>query len=280
MRRIMMDLYFYRKKGDIMMNKLYHHGILGQKWGVRRFQNEDGSLTDAGEKRYNDSLTKAYDDSDDDSDYHLNSGTTVARRTQSNKDENINDKLYSYTYDYDNEADNSFYTQFGKKITEYTFANDSVLAGKATLGKTFVDRMLSLDGTEDEDTLDTLDILYDETCKSRGKKYVSDLFTAPFDPKNHTEELESIGSDMISRMLSSQRNEAKDEKLKKRGMRDVNTLANDFGRMFVDDLTNKGYAGMRDYNDFGSAANVTTPTIVFNPEQTLSIGKSWIEENL
>ena len=32
--------------------ELYHHGILGQKWGIRRFQNEDGSLTEAGQKRY------------------------------------------------------------------------------------------------------------------------------------------------------------------------------------------------------------------------------------
>lgn len=30
---------------------LAHHGILGQKWGVRRFQNEDGSLTPEGRKR-------------------------------------------------------------------------------------------------------------------------------------------------------------------------------------------------------------------------------------
>ena len=29
-----------------------HHGIKGQKWGVRRFQNPDGTLTDAGSKRY------------------------------------------------------------------------------------------------------------------------------------------------------------------------------------------------------------------------------------
>ena len=32
--------------------ELYHHGIKGQKWGIRRFQNEDGSLTPAGEKHY------------------------------------------------------------------------------------------------------------------------------------------------------------------------------------------------------------------------------------
>lgn len=32
--------------------ELAHHGILGMKWGVRRFQNKDGSLTAAGKKRY------------------------------------------------------------------------------------------------------------------------------------------------------------------------------------------------------------------------------------
>lgn len=34
-------------------NTLKHHGTKGMRWGVRRFQNKDGSLTPAGQKRYN-----------------------------------------------------------------------------------------------------------------------------------------------------------------------------------------------------------------------------------
>jgi len=39
----------------MVSNEIQHHGVLGQKWGVRRYQNRDGSLTTAGKKRYSDS---------------------------------------------------------------------------------------------------------------------------------------------------------------------------------------------------------------------------------
>lgn len=43
----------------IQDGELYHHGVLGQKWGVRRFQNKDGSLTQAGKKRVSRKQKKA-----------------------------------------------------------------------------------------------------------------------------------------------------------------------------------------------------------------------------
>lgn len=39
-------------------NELYHHGIKGQRWGVRRFQNPDGTLTEAGRRKYRTTNTR------------------------------------------------------------------------------------------------------------------------------------------------------------------------------------------------------------------------------
>ena len=61
----------------VYKSELYHHGIKGQKWGVRRYQNSDGSLTDEGYRHW------GYDPS-------------TGRQTRASKSEHTKQKTKEY----------------------------------------------------------------------------------------------------------------------------------------------------------------------------------------
>ncbi len=103
------------------INELQHHGILGMKWGVRRFQNRDGSLTSAGKRR------RAGEDSDTDENKSKQQAQKKTAKTMT--DEELREKINRLQLE-----------------KQYASLMKEVNPPKSTRGKDFVTRVLEKSG--------------------------------------------------------------------------------------------------------------------------------------
>ena len=103
-------------------NEHYHHGVKGMKWGVRRYQNKDGSLTPVGKKRYSDD------------DVVIEKGTEIHRiipKTWIDKEKNLSGHAYASYKREDTEQYKKFARMFGdgNNYIDMTFkAKDMIIS--------------------------------------------------------------------------------------------------------------------------------------------------------
>lgn len=141
---------------------LRHYGIKGQKWGVRRYQNKDGSLTDAGQKRYardqienagkkkGNKVAQANPNKWVKEDMERTKRLTDASSTMTNELKKANDKAIKKQprtrMDLSNMTDKELRDQINRELLERQY-NDVFNPPKVSKGREYVGEVLETAGT-------------------------------------------------------------------------------------------------------------------------------------
>ena len=117
---------------------LYHHGIKNQKWGVRRYQNPDGTLTAEGRKRYGNDITIA-------------KGSEIHRiipKDWAEKEKTYTGHAYASFIKEDTDRYKQFAKMFGQQSSDMTFKTMNIL--KSPSMKRRVDEFVTLMNTNEK----------------------------------------------------------------------------------------------------------------------------------
>lgn len=232
--------------------ELYHHGIKGQRWGIRRYQNKDGSLTPAGEKRYSPGelgrtpVQKGVSVKSDGS-ISISKGISM-QRLVSDKSRPLKDITYASVLEYDN-----------AKYIKY-------IGGKGFLGGGR-NKILSIKANED----------LKAPSLDEASKIMVDILNKNPEFRNNFKNM--LGNTVSDKELKRMNDDPTgiDAKAWYDELNVSMTFSPDFDpsapfiqKTFSEALQKKGYNMLRDENDFQNKVS-KAPVIILNPEKTLSV---------
>lgn len=241
-----------------MDTHIYHHGIKGQKWGVRRYQEDNGTMTPAGRKRYSDAIEKSQqNETKEDIDRLRKSSTrTLKRGTEiqnisENKLDSNNKKsnrLYgSYTeadkVDYIDTMGNIQYDGHGWKNT-FVVKDDIKIASEKEVVRTLAEMFKENPKQVSEMMATAYNAVHEPIIFFRTKRGYEKKLNKLLEDPDSAKSIK-LGRDFLNNIPMTDK---------------TSDIANDFYTRMV----KKGFDAVMDPNDANNSIKAQDPLIIFN----------------
>ena len=264
--------------------ELYHYGVKGMKWGIRRYQNKDGTLTSKGKKRYE----KSNDNSNDEDEIKNNKSRKILTKRNIAIGATVVGASLAvmgamYVYKKTNPTMHVKYMNFGEIVDINNLSSKDIIVKKGT-------KFHRVSSKSVEDYAEEGKRIYTSYLKSDARIYKEEMpkFIRRWgnqgiisdDGKTSYEHIMKMNKDikapskklMAEIYMKVTGNNEVDSGRYQRFMENLNNNDNPDTKKFFQYVKNLGYNAILDENDAGNFTK--SPLILLNPKDDIETSKS------